>query len=136
MPAVRAPTPEQRIRGVAWGMLVAGAVQLAVQVPGAAALRRAACGSRLRWRDRARAGGSCMLMGPAALGMGVHQINVVVDGDPGPVRRAWAPAALTYAERLIYLPLGIFGTALGTVLLPTFSRQAAQGRHGEHRATR
>ena len=41
----------------------------------------------------------------------------------------WAPAALFYSERLIYLPLGIFATALGTVLLPLFSGQAARGDH-------
>ncbi len=31
---------------------------------------------------------------------------------------------MTFAERLVYLPLGLFATALGTVLLPTLSRQA------------
>ena len=36
----------------------------------------------------------------------------------------WAPAAL-YSERMIYFPLGLIATALGSVLLPTFSRQAA-----------
>ena len=37
----------------------------------------------------------------------------------------WAPAALFYSERMIYFPLGLIATALGSVLLPTFSRQAA-----------
>ena len=32
---------------------------------------------------------------------------------------------LEYADRIIYLPLGLFGTAFATVLLPTFSKQAA-----------
>jgi len=60
--------------------------------------------------------------------MGVHQVNVVVDGVLALWAGSWAPAALTYAERLIYLPLGLFATALGTVLLPAFSRLAAGNR--------
>jgi putative peptidoglycan lipid II flippase len=76
-------------------------------------------------------------MGPAALGMGVVQINVFVDGVLAMLVGPWAPAALTYAERLIYLPLGVFATALGTVLLPTFSRQVVASRMDElHRTFR
>jgi putative peptidoglycan lipid II flippase len=37
-----------------------------------------------------------------------------------------ATSALFFSERLIYFPLGIFATALGTVLLPTFSSHAAR----------
>lgn len=122
-------TPAQRIYGVAWAILAAGIVQLLIQLP---ALR--AHGIRVRpawhWHDR-RVRAVLLAMGPTALGMGVMQINVVVDGILALWVGAWAPAALTYAERLIYLPLGIFATALGTVLLPTFSRQAARGRPDE-----
>ena len=39
----------------------------------------------------------------------------------------WAAASLYFCERLIFLPLGVFATALGTVLLPAFSGQAARG---------
>ena len=115
-------TVNERIYGVAWGILIAGILQLAIQIP---ALRH--CGMwpqfSCSWSDP-RIRRILLLMGPATIGMGIHQLNVVVDkllafwvGD-------WAPAALTYSERLIYLPLGIFATALSTVLLPTFSRQA------------
>jgi putative peptidoglycan lipid II flippase len=117
-------TVETRIYGVAWGILIAGLFQLAVQVP---ALLR--CGMMPRpsvsWADP-KIRRILLLMGPAALGMGIHQVNVVMDGLLALWVGTWAPAALTYAERLIYLPLGIFATALGTVLLPTFSRQAAR----------
>jgi len=126
-------TPAERIYGVAWMILAAGAVQLAVQIP---VLRRFGIRPRLilEWRDR-NVGRVLALMGPAALGMGVHQVNVVIDNLLALWVGTWAPAALTYAERLIYLPLGIFATALGTVLLPTFSRQAARERPGDIKST-
>jgi putative peptidoglycan lipid II flippase len=125
--------PSERIYGVAFGVLVAGALQLAVQLP--VLLRH---GIRptvtFAWRDR-HIVSILALMGPAALGMGVHQVNVCVDRLLALWAAPWAPAALTFAERLVYLPLGIFATALGTVLLPTFSRQAAEGNHDEVRLT-
>jgi putative peptidoglycan lipid II flippase len=116
--------PAIRIRAVAWAVVTAGVLQLAVQVP---VLRRFGLRPRLTtaWRGP-RVRRTLLLMGPAALGMGVHQLNVVIDGLLALAAGTWAPAALTYAERLIYLPLGLFGTALGTVLLPTFSRRAAR----------
>jgi putative peptidoglycan lipid II flippase len=113
-----------QISMVAWGILLAGVIQLAIQIPGLWML-----GLRPRlsfaWSD-AKVRRVMLLMGPAALGMGIHQINFFLDGVLALWAADWAPAALTYAERLVYLPLGIFATALGTVLLPTFSRQAMQ----------
>ncbi len=126
-------TADERIYGVAWGILIAGALQLAVQLP---ALRRNGVWPQFsfNWQDP-RIRSILLLMGPAAVGMGIHQVNVVIDGLLALWVGTWAPAALTYAERLIYLPLGIFATALGTVLLPTFSRQAARGELGQISAT-
>lgn len=120
--------PDKQIYGVAWAVLVAGAFQLAVQYP---ALRHFGLCPRLSfsWHDP-RVRKVLLLMGPAALGVGVMQVNVVLDGILALLVGQWAPAALTYAERLIYLPLGVFATALGTVLLPTFSRYAAREEGG------
>lgn len=122
-------TTATRIYGVAWGILVAGVIQLATQLP---ALLRYGVWPRLsfKWHDP-RVRRVLLLMGPAAVGAGIHQINVVLDGLLALWVGTWAPAALTYAERLIYLPLGLFSTALATVLLPTFSTQAAhRNNHG------
>lgn len=122
-------TSAERIYGVAWAILLAGVIELAAQVP---ALRRHGVWPRLsfNWRDP-RVRRILLLLGPAAAGMGVHQLNVMIDGILALWAGAWAPAALTYAERLTYLPLGVFTTALATVLLPAFSRQAAAGRVAE-----
>ena len=123
----------ERINGVAWGVLIAGVIQLAVQFP---VLRRYGIRPTFQfgWRDE-RVRRVLLIMGPAALGMGVTQVNVCVDSVLAMAVGKWAPAALTYSERLIYLPLGVFATALGTVLLPTFSRQAAREQLREMPAT-
>jgi len=62
---------------------------------------------------------------PAAIGAGVIQINVCMDAWLAMWANPWAPSALTYAEHILYLPLGLVSTAMGTVLLPTFSKQYA-----------
>ncbi|MCK5849717.1 MAG: murein biosynthesis integral membrane protein MurJ, partial [Kiritimatiellae bacterium] len=63
---------------------------------------------------------------PAAIGMGVVQLNVLLDGILATYVGTWAPAALSYAELLVYMPLGIIATAMGTVLLPVYSRQSTE----------
>ncbi len=120
---------EERIYGVAWGILLAGVLQLIIQIP---ALIASGMWPRLSfdWSDR-RIHKILLLMGPAAVGMGIHQLNFIIDGILALWVGVWAPAALTYAERLVYLPLGLFATALSTVLLPTFSRQAARTEFGD-----
>ncbi len=119
--------PETRIMVLSWAVLLAGLAQLLFQLPSLAhgGFRFRLCFEGLRADPELRR--VLRLMGPAALGIGLIQINVCVDkmlafwADPG------APAMLEYAERLIYLPLGMFGTAFMTVLLPTFSKQSAAG---------
>ncbi len=131
VPAVRGGASVQ-IRALAWTVFAAGAVQLAYQIP---SLWRVGWrpGVDSDWRDP-RVKQVFMLMGPSALGLAVNQVNVMVNslialrwvGD-------WAPSALFYAERLIYLPQGILATALGTVLLPVLSDFATQKKHAEMR---
>ena len=126
-------SPGERIYGVAVGVLAAGVLQLAIQVP---VLLRYGVGFRISfaWRDP-HIRRVLTLMGPAALGMGVHQLNVCIDKLLALWAASWAPAALTFSERLVYLPLGLFATALGTVLLPAFSRHAAVQDYGRIRST-
>ena len=105
--------------------LLAGLAQICFQLP---ALR--AVGYRLRftftgWRASPYVRQVLLQMGPASLGIALAQINICVDGWLAYYGAPWAPSALEYADRIIYLPLGLFGTAFATVLLPTFSRQAA-----------
>lgn len=112
-----------RITLLSWAVLLAGAAQLAIQLP---TLRRFGFKGNYSpdLRDP-RVRKILMLMGPAALGAGITQINVLIDSYLAIWIGEWAPAALFYSERLIYFPLGIIATALGTVLLPTFSSHVA-----------
>ncbi len=121
-----------RIYGVAWGILGAGAIQLGVQFP---FLRhwKFNPGISFKWRDE-KVKKILVLMGPAVFGMGVFQVNVVVDGLMALMVAKWAAATLAFAELLIDLPLA-FGTAQATVLLPTLSRQVVELRYDEIKRT-
>ena len=115
---------EAQIHGVAWGVLLAGFIQVLVQLP-ALARQGFRPSFTLDWKDE-RSRRVLILMAPVALGLGITQVNVMIDRLLALHVAEWAPAAINYADRLIYLPLGIFATAMGTVLLPTFSRQNVQ----------
>jgi putative peptidoglycan lipid II flippase len=120
------------ILGLAVGTLIGGALQLSVQLP---ALRR--LGYRFhadfRWRDPG-VSSILRLMGPSVIAASTTQVNVLINsvfasrlGD-GPT--FW----LTVAFRLMQLPLGVFGVALGTVALPLLARMAATGQHAAFRS--
>jgi putative peptidoglycan lipid II flippase len=113
------------ILGLAIGTLVGGALQLLVQLP---ALRRQGYRYRVdfHWRDPGvRA--VLRLMGPSVIAASTTQVNVLVNSvfasELGDGPTFW----LTVAFRLMQLPLGIFGVALGTVALPLLARMAATG---------
>ncbi len=110
---------------LAWGVAVAGAVQL---VWLAIAAQRAGMALRLprpsltpKLRELLR------LMLPAALGAGVVQINLVVDIILASLLPQGSVSFLFYADRLNQLPIGVVGVAVGTAILPMLSRQVAQG---------
>lgn len=117
---------------LAWGVAVAGVVQLALL--GACAWR---AGIRVRIRlprwdaDMRR---MLALMGPGVLGAGVMQINLFADMIIGSMLGAGAISYLYFADRLEQLPLGTIGIALGTALLPMLSRAIAAGDEARARA--
>lgn len=124
---------DTRIKMVAWSILFAGFFQALTPL---CSLRRQ--GFRLRrdtnWRDQ-RVQKVLQLMAAAAVGVGVTQINVLCDRLIALGLGESCPSYLYYAERLIFLPLGVFATSIGVVLLPVFSRQTAQADPGHMRAT-
>ena len=124
---------ERALIGLSLGTLLGGLLQLGVQLPG---LRQA--GFRFvmdfNWRDPG-VRRVLILMLPAVIAASAVQINVMVNsifasylGD-GPV--SW----LSYAFRLMQLPLGVFGVAVATVTLPVVSRASALGDMGRFRST-
>jgi putative peptidoglycan lipid II flippase len=118
--------------GLAIGTLIGGALQFLVQLP---SLWRV--GYRFRpdfsWRDegvRTVLG----LMGPAVIAASAVQVNVLVNSSFASYLQKGAVSWLSIAFRLMQLPLGIFGVAIGTVTLPLVSRAAALEDTGEFRA--
>jgi putative peptidoglycan lipid II flippase len=118
--------------GLAIGTLIGGIWQLTAQFP---ALRKVGYKYRadFQWRDQG-VRTVLTLMGPAVIAASAVQVNVLINsgfaarlGD-GPV--SW----LNIAFRLMQLPLGIFGVAVGTVTLPLVSRTAALGDKAAFRA--
>lgn len=117
-----------RIGVVAWSTLAAGFVQVGVLLP---ALRKQGVPLRIAfdWTKDPRVSKVLRMSMPMAVGMGAVQINLFVDGLLALYAGTWGPSAMEYAERLTYLPMGLVGTAFATVLLPTFSKHAADGDH-------
>jgi putative peptidoglycan lipid II flippase len=122
-----------QIVAVAWSVVVAGVAQWLMQLP-----LLMQNGFRLKlsldWSDP-RVRRVIQLMGVAVIGTGMTQISVLLDRFIAVFIGPGSASYLYYAERLIYFPLGLFATALGTVLLPTFSGHAAQDRPDRIRET-
>src|ERR1700681_4363092 len=112
--------------GLAIGTLIGGALQLGVQLP-----RLRQIGYRfqpdLAWRD---AGVSAILalMGPSVIAASTTQFNVVINSMFASTLGDGAIFWLAIAFRLMQLPLGLFGVALGTVSLPLLSRLVVAGQ--------
>ena len=121
MPALGLP----RIMAIAIAALAGGLGQVALQWP---SLRR----EGFRWapvcdpRDAALRQ-VLLLMGPGAVGLAATQVNIFVNTLLATSQGTGAVSWLSYAFRLMYLPIGLFGVSIGTAVLPAASRHAAVG---------
>lgn len=111
--------------GFSWGVVIGGVAQLVCQFP---ALR--AVGYRFvadfKWNDSG-VKQILKLMGPAVIAASVTQVNVVVNSMFAYGVGEGAVSWLSYAFRLMQLPIGVFGVAVATVTLPALSRAAISG---------
>ena len=129
------------IEGMAYGTLVGGFLQFAVQWP---SLARAGFGYRpmLSIRDPG-VRQIVALMGPAVIGTAAVQINVFVNTnfasaivDPATGTVANGPVSwLNYAFRFMQFPIGVFGVAVATAALPQLSRSTARQDYDQFRQT-
>jgi len=121
------------IFGAALGVTIGGLMQFLIQVPGV--LRH---GYRYRfylnWRDpefrRVMA-----LFVPVAIGLAGSRINVAVNTILVSFLEERSLTWLNYAYRIMHLPLGLFGIAVGTVALPRFSRLVMENKIEELHST-
>ncbi|WP_017431362.1 murein biosynthesis integral membrane protein MurJ [Vreelandella jeotgali] len=109
--------------GLAWGVLIAGCAQLGFQVPFLARLGLLP----VPWPNFAHPGVRRILklMAPALFGVSVSQINLLLDTVLASLLAGGSVSWLYYSDRLVELPLGVFGVAIGTVILPALSRRHA-----------
>jgi putative peptidoglycan lipid II flippase len=119
MPAIGEP----RIMAIAIAAVLGGAGLVAVQWP---SLRR----EGFRYEPVLDPGDPglrqvLMLMGPGALGMAATQVSIFVNTLLATTQGTGAVSWLSYAFRLMYLPIGLFGVSIGTAVLPAVSRHAA-----------
>lgn len=115
---------EVPVKALAWGVLMAGIAQLLIQVP---ALMRLGLLPRPRWSwQHSGVRKVLRLMIPTLIGSSVAQINLLIDSVLATFLISGSVTWLYYSDRLMEFPLGVFGVALSTVILPSLSRKFAQ----------
>jgi putative peptidoglycan lipid II flippase len=119
-----APLLEQPIMALAWGVLVGGVLQLALQLPTLHKLGLLVW-PHWGWRDSG-VRQVLKLMLPAIFGASVAQINLLINTVIASFMVSGSISWLYYSDRLVELPLGVIGVALGTVILPSLSRNVAE----------
>jgi putative peptidoglycan lipid II flippase len=94
------------VMALAWGVLIAGVAQLTFQLPFLA-------------RE------NLLPLPPALFGASVSQINLLVDTLLASFLETGSLSWLYYSDRLLELPLALFGITIATVILPSLSREHA-----------
>lgn len=108
---------------LAWGVLIAGILQLLFQLPFLYKLRllpRLA----ISFNDPGVKRVLCLIV-PAIFGSAIGQINILIDSVFASFLQTGSITWLYYADRLMEFPLGIFGISFATVILPQLSRSFA-----------
>lgn len=119
-----APLFPQPVVALAWGVLVAGMLQLALQFP---SLVRLDLLPRLRngFRNKEVRRIIAMML-PAIFGASVSQISLLLDSVMASFLKPGSVSWLYYSDRLVEFPLGIIGIALATVILPNLAKSHSQ----------
>ncbi|MDR0377893.1 MAG: murein biosynthesis integral membrane protein MurJ, partial [Spirochaetaceae bacterium] len=123
------PFTKNPARAMAWGILIGGLLEAAIQLPFVwkqgfrfffTGLRRAAGNPGTRKVLR--------LVGPTIVGMAAYQLNDLVSTALAGNAGEGVVSSLQYSLRLQELILGIFAVSLGTVLLPDLAEDAKTGQ--------
>jgi putative peptidoglycan lipid II flippase len=128
--ALAAPWFDPPVLALAWGAFLGGILQLALQVP---ALKRMGLLPRWDWAPNDPGVRRILrLMGPAALGVSVAQISLLINTLFASFLATGSVSWLYYADRLMEFPSGMLGVALGTILLPSLAKHHAVADSGEY----
>lgn len=131
-----APLLEQPVYALAIAVFVGGVLQLAIQLP---ALARIGMIPRLSWNPRAALSDPGVRrvlrqMVPATFAVSVAQISLIINTNIASHLQNGSVSWLSYADRLMELPTGLLGVALGTILLPSLAKAHADRDLAEYSA--
>jgi putative peptidoglycan lipid II flippase len=127
------PYFEPPIMALGLAILLGGIAQLAFQIP---FLLRLKLWPKLKWRPN-DPGVIRILrkMAPAVIGVSAAQISMVINTNIASRMQEGSVSWLTFADRLMELPVGLLGVAMGTVILPALSVSVADKKAEEYQAT-
>ncbi len=127
---VAAPWFDPPILALAWGALLGGVLQLSLQY---VALKRLGLLPRWDFAPKDPAVRRILtLMGPAAMGVSVAQISLLINTIFASFLISGSVSWLYYADRLMEFPTGMLGVALGTILLPSLAKHYADDDSSEY----
>ena len=120
-----APLMETPIKALAWAVLIAGFVQLLFQAPFLLKIKKFPRPSLKSDQDGVRR--ILKLMLPILFAVSIVQINLLIDTLIASFLTTGSISWLYFSDRLVEFPLGVFGIALATAVLPNLSEKHAQG---------
>ncbi|MDH0896124.1 MULTISPECIES: murein biosynthesis integral membrane protein MurJ [unclassified Pseudomonas] len=125
-----APYFDPPIMALGWAVLVGGLAQFLWQLPalkktGMLVLPRLSLRDTGVWRVLKQ-------MGPAIFGVSVSQISLIINTIFASFLVAGSVSWMYYADRLMELPSGVLGVALGTILLPALAKTYASADREEY----
>ncbi|MDX8405076.1 MAG: murein biosynthesis integral membrane protein MurJ [Mariprofundus sp.] len=122
---VLAPRFDNPALALAIGIVLGGVLQLAIQFP---ALKRIGWVPRISFDFKQPAIGETLrLFAPALIAIAAVQINILVGTILATLLDTGAVSYLYYSDRIVQLPLGLFGIAMSTALLPALSAHLSRG---------
>jgi len=120
-----APLLETPVKALAWAVFIAGFVQLFFQAPFLLKIKKFPKPSLNSDRDGVKR--IIKLMVPILFAVSIVQINLLVDTLIASFLTTGSISWLYFSDRLVEFPLGVFGIALATAVLPNLSEKHAKG---------
>lgn len=127
------PYLNEPVTALAWGVLIAGVAQLTFQLPHLARINMLPM-PRIDWQHEG-VKRILALMLPAMFGVSVGQINLLLDTVLASFLQTGSISWLYYSDRLLELPLALFGITIATVILPNLSTRFAEKNPDEFAKT-
>ncbi|MEE8424008.1 MAG: murein biosynthesis integral membrane protein MurJ [Thermodesulfobacteriota bacterium] len=124
---------EEPVFALAIGVILGGILQLLFQIPFLRAYEMLPIFNTSLLSPPLKKIG--MLMIPSIIGLSVHQLNILVTTRFASNLADGSVSYLYYADRLVELPLGVFGISLATAILPSLSEYAFKGEKDKLKET-